>query len=116
MRHRREPSRTSIPLGASGPQLSEQVFPFVLELTSRRDDRAALTNRADLRSIENIAASMGVLVNAGQIAADRDPRRRVRLKARQLRMVAVAARRTAQHRSREERFTPERDEPLRIEM
>jgi len=40
----------------------------------------------------------------------------VRLKARQLRMVAVAARRTAQHRSREERFTPERDEPLRIEM
>jgi hypothetical protein len=92
------------------------MLPFVLELTARGDDPAALTQWSDLRSVEGVSALFGFLLDNRQIAADRAARCGVFLKSQELRMVAIAPRDTTQDRARQQRLAPERHQALRIEM
>lgn len=90
--------------------------PFVLELTARRDDPAALAQGSDLRSVEDVSPLFGFLLDNRQIAADGAARCRVLLKSHELRMVPIAPRDTTQDRARQQRLAPERHQAMRIEM
>lgn len=97
-------------------QLAPQVLPFVGELTGIDGDQRRRAHRADFARVERVTSRLRFRQHAGEIGVDRRPRRRMRLKAKQLRMVPVADRFPAQYRSRQQRLAPQCNEALGIEI
>src|SRR5690606_20613253 len=71
---------------------------------------------ADAAPVEAVAAGIGLVRHAAQIAADRGRRVGGGAEPLQLRMVRVAARRPGEHRLREQGFAPARGEALPIQV
>jgi hypothetical protein len=109
--HQCHPSRT-----IATPQLTEQVPPLTEELPTCDADEAAIESPADTGRVEAIAAFLGFGVNVAQVFGDRARRPRTSTKSDELRMGRVSAPSATQHRLRQQRFTPERDETEGVEI
>lgn len=106
----------AIVLGATHGELPQEVFPLVLELASCDDNRRDGAHGADFGPIESVAARRSFSVDGTKVRAHGVTRRGVGLEPHELRVMTVAFGRAPQHRPGEQRFAPERDEPLRIEI
>ena len=104
------------PLRIAAAQFLQQVLPFALELTARNGETATCSRRSDPRGREAVAAICCVLMNAAQILTDAANRRRVRAKPKQLRVMLVALCLAPEHGLREERFPPESNQALGVEI
>jgi hypothetical protein len=92
------------------------MLPLEVQLSLFDFDARLPSSRGDLRSVECVSAAAGFIAHGMQIRCDRAARIALFAKAQQLRMIAIAARQSAQHGLREETFTPQRDEAGRIEI
>lgn len=101
---------------AAQRQLVAQVLPFEFELAARHRDAADRRRRAELAAVEAVAARQRFGMHRRQVRVDRGQRLGVFTEALQLRVVLVAARLAAQHRTRQQGLAPERDQALRIEV
>ena len=97
-------------------QLLQKMTPFVLDLADRDRDPGSQSPAPELTTVEYVPASSGLYVNTCQIRTDGRKRRSLRAKACELWMIAITARVTAQYRSGQQGFTPQRDQALWIEV
>jgi hypothetical protein len=97
-------------------ELHEQMSPLILDLVRRHGNRHLNLDKADLAPVERIAANLGLGMDALQIRTDDRLGCRMGEKPLELRMIPVAASRARQHGTSQQRFAPERDEPLRVEI
>ena len=97
-------------------QFLEQVLPLMLDLAGRDENGPFDSHTSDLAAVEAIASSRCFGMNGSQVGADRRARRRVKAKAFELRVMSIAARVPGQHRAGEQRFPPQGDEALGIEV
>src|SRR6478609_2019730 len=107
-----EPIRT----GTAPPELAQQVCPFVVELPRGDRQRRDTPAWADLAGVECVAPGSRFRMNLRQKIVDGRDRHRMGPKALQLRMMAVAPRPAAQYRTRQQRLTPKRHQPLRVQI
>src|SRR4051812_8378230 len=97
-------------------QFAEQMLPLVEHLAPRHDDARDRTARSDLAAVEVVTPLDRLFVNRTQVRVDRRARRSVRREARELRMMPIASRLATQYGAREQRLSPERNEPLAVEV
>ena len=97
-------------------QFCQQMGPFVCELSGGDGERRGFAGRSDFPLVEGVAAGLGLGVNGLEVRGDGRQLRRMILESLQLRMVAVAARFSTQYRLRQQRFPPQRDQSLGIEV
>jgi hypothetical protein len=100
----------------SAPQLFQKPTPFVLQLTIGGENALDGDFAAKLGVIELVAARQCLCPNHGEVMIDGGARSRAQPEPLQLRMPPVALGMTAKDFAREQRFSPKRDETLRIEI
>src|SRR5690606_31678932 len=105
-----------IVLGTAHGETPEQQLPFVLELPARNDYAFYRAHGADLGAVKAVAARQRLFMDGAQVGADGIARTGVRAKALELRVMAIAFGLAPQHRPRQQRLSPQRDEPLRVEI
>jgi hypothetical protein len=106
----------SIYIGAASFELSKQMLPLVVELTGCNRQQSGLPDRADFSCIKRIASGCCLGMNVGQKAIHRRYGRCVGAKSCQLWMMLIPAGLAPKYRPRQERFTPERDQPLSVQV
>ena len=97
-------------------QLAKQVLPLVFELARGTADPKAAADRAHLAAIEGVTTRLRLPQHRSQEGVDGRAREWVCLESMELRMVAVAPGFAAQDRARQQRFSPQRHEALRIKI
>src|SRR5690606_35609082 len=102
--------------GVTHREFRQQVCPFARELAVSHRDRLHRPLRPDLAAVEGIATRRGLRVQAGEVGADCEPRRGMRMKTLQLRVPGVAARLPAAHRARQQRLAPRRPQAPAVEV
>jgi hypothetical protein len=102
--------------GRPDPQLGLKVPPLVKQLPSGFSHlcRAALSQ--NLRGIKAITSSLRLPREASQKHRHRSQRITLRLKACQLGMIPVTLSRPSKHLLREERLSPRRHQPFRVQI
>lgn len=98
------------------PELSQQVRPFVANLSPRHRDQYRLAGRTYLASVERVAAGFGFVVDRVKITGDGSQGARVVLEAGQLRVRPVAASAAAKHCLCQQSLAPKCHQPLRIKI
>ena len=111
-----ERSPPAIVRGTTHRKLSKQVFPFILDLSSRYGDRCYGAYGSYLGMVKGVTPRCGLGVNGAQVGTDSVPRRCVSLKPLELRMMAVAFGCAPKYCPRKQRLAPQGDEPLRVEI
>lgn len=102
--------------GAAIGQLVLQVVPLKQKLSVIDRDGLYWANRPNLRCIKVVAALRCFGVNGCEIEIDCEPRLLVYFEPFQLRMICVAASLSAKHCLGEQRFAPQGDKALWIEI
>jgi hypothetical protein len=88
----------------------------MLDLARRDKNRRLDSQATDLAAVEGVAAGDCLGVNALQIRTDCGPRRDLGAKALELRVISIAASVPAQDSSSQQGLSPQRNEPLRIQV
>ena len=102
--------------GIAPCELAQQVPPLVFNLGSRCAHCLYRALRPHLGFIERVAAPSRFRVNDRQVGIDGVSREAVRAKTCELRMAPVTPCLPSQDRARQQRFAPESDQALRIEV
>ncbi len=103
--------------GRTAPaQLAHEPLPFVTQLTFAHRDAHQRHHPTEFRCVEGVAATLRFGVNYGEIAIDRGARCRARAKTLQLRVMPLTSRAPAQHFACEQRFAPQCDQALGVEI
>src|SRR4051794_16938830 len=89
------------------------MLPFVSELSVAYFDRQRRFSAGQLRSIEVVAARIGLVDYVMKVGSDGAG---AIAKAFELRVIPIAARVAREHRLSEQSFAPERNETFRIEV
>jgi len=97
-------------------QLLKQMMPLMLDLAGRDGNERLDADATDLAAVERITASRRFGMNASQVGTDRRTRRSLAVKTLELRVISIAAGVSAQHGSSQQRFSPQCDKALRIEV
>lgn len=97
-------------------ELRLEMRPFVRELADGERDFVCRTFPSDFPSVKRVAARCSFVGDSSEIRGDCCTRVIVQSEASELRMIAVAARFSAQHGLREEGFAPACEESRAVEM
>ena len=88
----------------------------MLDLTSRDEDRRLDSCAADLAPVERIAARRCLGVDALEVGTDCRSRRSLSAKPLELRVTSITPSLSAKHGSSQQRFSPQCDKALWIEI
>src|SRR5690348_5637109 len=102
--------------GGAKPELAEEVGPLEGQLPSTDRDPPGRARASTLLLVESVPAPPGLGIHSGEIGIDRCDRRRMGTEAIELGMMTVAGGAVPEDRPGEKGFTPERDEPLGVQM
>ena len=97
-------------------QLSQQMLPLVRYLRSGDRNRVDHTQRSDLAFIEGITAQCRLRMDSRKIRTYGATRKRMCPKSVQLRMAPISLCLSTQYRPCQQRFAPQRNQALRIEV
>lgn len=97
-------------------QLAKQMVPLVLDLTDRHKNGFLNSRAANFAAVERIAACYCLGINALQVATDCRARPGQSAKAVKLRMMSIPACSSSKYGSGQQRFSPQRDQALGIEV
>src|SRR5690242_8025133 len=111
-----DPSQRPMTRWIPDAELQQEVVPFERQLTGRLRDALSDSTSPDLRFIERVTATGRFRVDHGQVPIDRRNGFRMGAKARELRMVSIAARTTLQYALHEQSFPPQGYQTLAVEV
>jgi hypothetical protein len=98
-------------IGRTHTKLCHEVLPLVVQLTPRLRQPLASASRVQLRSIEGVTPTLGLVVDAPEISIDGAQGMRMPPEPHELRMSMITARPPLEHTSSEKRFAPHGNQP-----
>ena len=101
---------------ASSPKFASEMLAFVADLTAGRGKADLATHGHQLSRVERVAANGSLVVHSREVEVDGGERCRVLAEPVELGVVAIANRAAAQDFAGKQSLTPQRDQPLRIEV